>query len=105
MQFELHHGMPTSAAAELLTLTKPDSSRGLVVLPDGANLTAGGAAALKKFVASGGGLLVFGGPEFQAGSIDAALDELLPVSVEGRNRLMGWPPSRRSRCAIRCGAS
>lgn len=89
MQFELHHGMPTSAAAELLTLTKPDSSRGLVVLPDGANLTAGGAAALKKFVASGGGLLVFGGPEFQTGSIDAALDELLPVSVGGPEPLDG----------------
>ncbi len=81
MQFELQHGTPISAAAELLTLTKPDSSRGLVVLPDGANLTTGGATALKKFVFNGGGLLVFGGPEFQAGSIDAALDELLPVSV------------------------
>ena len=81
MQFELQHGTPISAVAELLTLTKPDSSRGLVVLPDGANLTTGGATALKKFVFNGGGLLVFGGPEFQAGSIDAALDELLPVSV------------------------
>ncbi len=81
MQFELQHGTPISAAAELLTLTKPDSSRGLVVLPDGANLTTGGATALKKFVFNGGGLLVFGGPEFQAGSIDAALDELLPISV------------------------
>lgn len=81
MQFDLQHGTPISAAAELLTLTKPDSSRGLVVLPDGANLTTGGATALKKFVFNGGGLLVFGGPEFQAGSINAALDELLPISV------------------------
>jgi len=89
MQFELHHGMPISAVAELLTLTKPDSNRGLVVLPDGANLTAGGAAALKKFVASGGGLLVFGGPEFQAELIDAALDELLPVSVGETESLDG----------------
>ena len=81
MQFELQQGMPISAAADLLTLTKPENSRGLVVLPDGANLSKGGSAALKRFIASGGGLLFFGGPGLQPDQINATLDELLPVKI------------------------
>jgi hypothetical protein len=81
MQFELQQGMPISAAADLLALTQSDTSRGLVVLPDEANLSAGGATALKQFVSSGGGLLVFGGPGLRASELNASLDELLPVTL------------------------